>query len=214
MNDNNNLNKWAITIGREFGSGGREIGRLVAQKLGISYYDKELLNEAAKRSGVNEQVFEANDERSPRFFGNPLSLSFGFAPSAFYSMGSSPLDSIYQAQTDVMQQLVDQGPCVIVGRTADYVLRDYCHVVSVFIHAPIEVCVQRIMRRGECTDEKQARDLAMKKNKLRASYYNFYTDKQWGAAATYDLCIDSSLLGPEATAEFIAQYVKRIINLK
>lgn len=211
-NDNNT--KWAVTVGREFGSGGREIGKLLAQKLGIAYYDKELLLEAAKRSGVNENIFEAADERSPRFFGNPLSLNIGFAPSAFYA--SSPLsdDSIYKAQSEVMQQLVDQGPCVIVGRTADFVLRDYCRVVSIFVHAPIEVCVKRIMRRGDCPSEKQARELAIKKNKLRSSYYNFYTDKQWGAAASYDLCVDSSILGSEGTAELIAQFVKQTIDSK
>ena len=163
--------KWVVTIGRQYGSGGREIGRLVAQMLGITYYDKELLIEAARHSGMSEEVFKAADERSPRFFANIWSFNLGLN-SGSYFMGDTPLsdDHIYRAQGEVMKTLVDRGPCVIVGRTADYVLREHCRVVSVFIHAPIEACVMRLLSRQECSSESEARALIEKKNRMRAEY--------------------------------------------
>ncbi len=206
---------YVIAIGRQFGCGGREIGQLIAKGLGVAYYDKELLSEAAKSSGVNEDFFEAADERSPRFFSSLWSFNLGYNTGAYF-IGDTPLsdDSIYRAQSEVMTQLADRGPCVIVGRTADYLLRDHCKVVSVFVHSSIEDRVQRIMSRGDAKTEKEAREKAEKKNKLRAEYYNFYTDKKWGDAASYDLSIDASLLGTQATAMFIIDFVKRIINKK
>lgn len=206
---------YVIAIGRQFGCGGREIGQLIAKGLGVAYYDKELLSEAAKSSGVNEDFFEAADERSPRFFSSLWSFNLGYNTGAYF-IGDTPLsdDSIYRAQSEVMTQLADRGPCVIVGRTADYLLRDHCKVVSVFVHSSIEDRVQRIMSRGDAKTEKEAREKAEKKNKLRAEYYNFYTDKKWGDAASYDLSIDASLLGTQATALFIIDFVKKIINKK
>lgn len=206
---------YVIAIGRQFGCGGREIGQLIAKGLGVAYYDKELLSEAAKSSGVNEDFFEAADERSPRFFSSLWSFNLGYNTGAYF-IGDTPLsdDSIYRAQSEVMTQLADRGPCVIVGRTADYLLRDHCKVVSVFVHSSIEDRVHRIMSRGDAKTEKEAREKAEKKNKLRAEYYNFYTDKKWGDAASYDLSIDASLLGTQATAMFIIDFVKKIINKK
>lgn len=206
---------YVIAIGRQFGCGGREIGQLIAKGLGVAYYDKELLSEAAKSSGVNEDFFEAADERSPRFFSSLWSFNLGYNTGAYF-IGDTPLsdDSIYRAQSEVMTQLADRGPCVIVGRTANYLLRDHCKVVSVFVHSSIEDRVQRIMSRGDAKTEKEAREKAEKKNKLRAEYYNFYTDKKWGDAASYDLSIDASLLGTQATAMFIIDFVKKIINKK
>jgi len=206
---------YVIAIGRQFGCGGREIGQLIAKGLGVAYYDKELLSEAAKSSGGNEDFFEAADERSPRFFSSLWSFNLGYNTGAYF-IGDTPLsdDSIYRAQSEVMTQLADRGPCVIVGRTADYLLRDHCKVVSVFVHSSIEDRVQRIMSRGDAKTEKEAREKAEKKNKLRAEYYNFYTDKKWGDAASYDLSIDASLLGTQATAMFIIDFVKKIINKK
>ena len=206
---------YVIAIGRQFGCRGREIGQLIAKGLGVAYYDKELLSEAAKSSGVNEDFFEAADERSPRFFSSLWSFNLGYNTGAYF-IGDTPLsdDSIYRAQSEVMTQLADRGPCVIVGRTADYLLRNHCKVVSVFVHSSIEDRVQRIMSRGDAKTEKEAREKAEKKNKLRAEYYNFYTDKKWGDAASYDLSIDASLLGTQATAMFIIDFVKKIINKK
>lgn len=118
-------------------------------------------------------------------------------------------DSIYKAQCQVMRDLVDRKSCVIVGRTADYVLRDYCPVISVFLHAPIDDRTKRIIARGDCDTREAAEKRSDKVNKLRAEYYNFYTDKLWGHADSYDLCIDSSLLGIEGTAQFIVEFVKQ-----
>ena len=213
MSNNNNTEKWVVTIGRQFGSGGREIGRLVAEKLGIEYYDKELLIVAARQSGVSEHIFEAADERSPRFFANIWSFNLGLN-SGSYFMGDTPLsdDHIYRAQSEVMTTLADRGPCVMVGRTADYVLRNHCRVVSVFVHAPESARIARILERGDCQSEDEARSLMDKKNRLRAEYYNFYTDKHWGEASSYDLTIDSSLLGSEGTAELIAQFARSVTH--
>lgn len=205
--------KWVVAIGRQYGSGGREIGQLVAKQLGIAYYDKELLIEAARHSGMSEHVFEAADERSPRLFANLWSFNLGLN-SGSYFMGDTPLsdDHIYRAQSEVMQTLANRGPCVMVGRTADYVLREHCRVVSVFIHAPVESCISRLLSRGECSSESEARSMIDKKNRLRAEYYNFYTDKRWGEASSYDLTVDSSLLGSESTAALIADFVRSVTH--
>ncbi len=139
-----------VTIGRQFGSGGRELGRKLADRLGARYYDKELLREAARRAGMSEEFFERRDERFPSFINGVFSFAFGYNSVNCYS-GSTSIsdDSIYRAQSDFIHSLADGEDCVIVGRTADYVLRDHPRVVNVFVHAPEDVCVERIMRRGE-----------------------------------------------------------------
>ena len=204
----NEESKYVITIGRQYGSGGREIGRMVANALGIKYYDKELLTEAARSSGVCQEMFEAVDERTPSFFSNLWSFNLGFNTGA-YLLGNTPLsdDRIYTAQCAVMRELAEKSSCVIVGRSADYVLRNNPRLVSVFIHASLEARVKRIMGRGDCETEDAARSLAAKKDKLRSSYYNFYTDKTWGNAASYDLSIDSSKLTSEEVCTMIVDYV-------
>ena len=136
--DLKNNRNYVIAIGRQFGSGGREVGQRVAQLLDIDYFDKQLLLEASKASGINAEMFEAADERSPKFFPSLWPLNLAMAGSAFISETPTSDDSIYKAQCQVMKDLVDRKPCVIVGRTADYVLRDYCPVISVFLHAPVE----------------------------------------------------------------------------
>ena len=208
-----NLN-YVITIGRQYGSGGREIGRLVADALGIKYYDKELLTESSKASGVKPEVFEAADERTPSFFSNIWSFNLGFNAGS-YLLGSSPIsdEKIYAAQSNVMKNLAQESSCLIVGRSADYVLRNHPGLISIFIHSSIEERIMRIMNRTGIDSAEKARALAAKKDKLRASYYNFYTDKTWGDAAGYDLSIDSSKLSTEAVAEFIVSYLKARLAL-
>ena len=208
-----NLN-YVITIGRQYGSGGREIGRLVADALGIKYYDKEMLTESSKASGVKPEVFEAADERTPSFFSNIWSFNLGFNAGS-YLLGSSPIsdEKIYAAQSNVMKNLAQESSCLIVGRSADYVLRNHPGLISIFIHSSIEERIMRIMNRTGIDSAEKARALAAKKDKLRASYYNFYTDKTWGDAAGYDLSIDSSKLSTEAVAEFIVSYVKARLAL-
>ena len=206
--ESHNIN-FVITIGRQYGSGGREIGRLVADALNVKYYDKELLTEAAKASGVKPEIFEAADERSPSFFSNLWSFNLGLNSGSFF-IGNSPVsdERIYAAQSAVMKELAGRWSCVIVGRSADYVLRNHPGLISVFIHSSIEKRILRIMNRTDIDSAEKARETADKKDKIRASYYNFYTDKTWGNAASYDLSIDSSKLSTDTVARIIVGYVK------
>lgn len=211
MADNNNI---VVTIGRQFGSGGRELGRKLADRMGIRYYDKELLSEAAKRAGVSEEFFAKSDERFPKFLNGVFSFAFGLNPFNYYA-GSTSIsgDSLYRAQSDFIHQLADEASCVIVGRTADYVLRDHQRVVNIFVHAPVDDCVHRIIGRDDDENNAdKARSKAQRINKLRASYYNFYTDKTWGAAASYDLTIDTSLMPMDQIVEVVVDYINRRFN--
>ncbi|MBQ9585699.1 MAG: cytidylate kinase-like family protein [Muribaculaceae bacterium] len=200
---------FVVTLGRQFGCGAREIGQLVAKMLGIEYYDKRLLLEAAKSSGVAPAIFEASDERTPKFFSSLWSFNLGYYSGALF-VGDQPVkeDNVYQAQSQVMVELAKKGSCVIVGRSADYILRDETQVISIFLHSSMEDRIKRIIKRGDSKTKKEAKEMAIKQNKLRANYYNFYTDKHWGESESYDLSIDSSKLGPEGTAKLIVDYVK------
>ncbi|MBQ9076409.1 MAG: cytidylate kinase-like family protein [Muribaculaceae bacterium] len=201
---------YVITIGRQFGSGGRELGKLLADTLGIAYYDKELLCEAAKQAGVSKEFFEKSDERFPSFLSGMLSFNMGYNPMSFYAASTSISDdSIYRAQSDFILSIARKESCVIVGRSADYILREHPRCLKLFIHAPIEDCIRRIMKRGDKTTAEQARTLAEKTNKLRSHYYNFYTDKKWGDAASYDLTFDSSLLPMESIVAIVKEYITR-----
>ncbi|MCF0204502.1 MAG: cytidylate kinase-like family protein [Muribaculaceae bacterium] len=207
---------YVVTIGRQFGSGGRVIGKLVAEALGIDYYDKELMIEAAKSHGVDAQLFENADEKAPSFFSglSSIGLGLGLGGGAFFpGHAGSGYDSIYQMQSEVIENLASRGSCVIVGRTADFILRHHENVISIFIHASMDDCVKRIMERHETETVDHARSLAEKRNKIRAAYYNFYTDKEWGNAASYDLCINSSKMSVEEVAAVITNYVKARLGL-
>lgn len=186
------------------------MGKTVAKKLGIDYYDKELLFEAAKKAGVSEEFFKKSDEKFPKFLNGIFSFSMGYNPYTFYA-GSTSIsdDNLYRAMSELIHSLAEKSSCVIVGRSADYVLRDHPRCINVFVHAPIEERVKRIMARGDSLTPQQARSLAEKTNKLRANYYNFYTDKTWGDAKTYDLTIDSSQMPMDDVAEVVCEYVRR-----
>lgn len=200
---------FVITIGRQFGSGGRELGRLVADKLGIAFYDKELLFQAAKNAGVSVDFFERNDEKFPKFLSGMFSFAMGYSPYNAYAGSSSiSADNLYRAQSELIRSLAAKHSCVIVGRSADYVLRDFPRCVNIFVHAPIEARIARIMRRGDRTTPEKAREISEKTNKLRASYYNFYTDKTWGDAASYHLTIDSASMPMDSVAELVCSYVR------
>lgn len=201
--------KYVITIGRTFGSGGRVLGKLIADRLGIGFYDKQLLVKAAQKAGYNLEYFEKNDEHAPRIMGGIIPFSMGFYPMSWIGDSVNSSDGIYKAQSDFMHELADTEPCVIVGRSADYILRDRPNVVNIFVHAPAADCARRIVERSDCASEQEALALAEKTNKLRANFYNFYTDKRWGDARSYDLCLDSSLLSLDDTADFVIEYVRR-----
>lgn len=201
--------KFVVTIGRRMGSGGRVVGRKLAERLGIAFYDKELLLDAAKEAGLNPEFFERNDERRPHFISGLFSFSLGVNPLSTYA-GSSSIsdDALYKAQCDFIHTIADHGPCVIVGRSADYVLRDVDNVVNVFIHADIDHCAARIAER-EQIDIERARKIAEKTNKLRAGFYNFYTDKRWGDTSSYDLCLNSSTMDLDTIVDLIVEYLNR-----
>lgn len=205
--------RFVITVGRQMGSGGRLLGRMIADRLGIDFYDKELLLDAAKRSGLNPDFFERNDERRPHFISGLFSFSLGVNPFSGYA-GSTSIsdDALYKAQCDFIHEIAGRGPCVIVGRSADYVLRDLPNVVNLFVHADPDDCAERIATRNPEMNHEQAGRFAEKTNKLRANFYNFYTDKRWGDAAGYDLCLSTSRLSLEAITDLVVEYLHQRFN--
>ena len=198
-----------ITIGRQFGSGGREIGKLLADKFGIAYYDKELINEASKVSGLSTEYFEKADERAPNGLMHAFSINWITSAGGILNDGGLSNEYIFKFQSDVILKIAEERPCVIVGRCADYILRNYPNCYNIFVHAPEKERIKRILSRNDGANEREARDMAEKKNKIRAAYYNFYTDKDWGDASSYDLTVDSSILGAEDTANFIKDFILR-----
>lgn len=197
-----------ITIGRQFGSGGREVGKILAEKLQLKYYDKELILEASKASGLCPECFEKSDEKAPNRFLNALSKGWLSGASGIPSNGLWSDEMVFKIQSDVIREIAEKESAVIVGRCADYILREHPGCVSVFIHASTDDCVARIVARNNGVSEHEARELREKRNKLRSAYYNFYTDKVWGDGASYDLCISSSGIGCEAVARIIADFVE------
>lgn len=197
-----------ITIGRQFGSAGREIGYKVADYFGIKLYDKEMLARAAKESGICEEIFETHDEKPTNSFLYSLVMdtySMGYSGGGTYS--DMPINhKVFLAQFDAIKKIAEEGPCILVGRCADYALEDYKNVVNVFIHADLKDRIRRIARIYDLTDAK-AKDMIIKTDKKRASYYNYYTNKKWSDSDSYELCLSSSELGVEGTARMIEQYV-------
>ena len=197
-----------VTIGRQYGSAGREIGKMVAEYFDIPFFDKELLTRAAKESGFCEEMIQNHDERPTNSFLYNLVMdtySFGYNNSSFVDMPIS--HKVFLAQFDTIKKIADEGPCVIVGRCADYALADRNNVVDIFIYGNEECKVRRIMEKYELTENK-ARDMIIKKDKQRQSYYNYYSSKKWGRADSYDLCINSSVLGVDGTVKLIIQYIE------
>ncbi|MCP1109223.1 cytidylate kinase [Lachnospiraceae bacterium PF1-21] len=202
-----------ITIGRQYGSAGREIGYKVADKLGIKLYDREMLDRAAKESGLAEELFETHDEKpSSSFLYSLVMDTYSLGYSTAYS--DMPINyKIFLAQYETIKKIASEGPCVLVGRCADYALEEFDNVLSVFIHADMDAKVKRISRLYDLTEGK-AREQIHKTDKKRASYYNYYTNKKWGNAETYDACLDSSIFGIDGTADAILKLVETKESLK
>ena len=196
-----------ITIGRKFGSGGREIGELVAKHYGIPCYDKELLTRAAKESGFCEEMIKEHDERPNNSFLYNLVMDtyfFGFNFAFFVDMPIS--HKVFLSQFNTIKKYADEGPCVIVGRCADYALADYENSLHLFIHGDEEKRIKKIQKKYNLTEAK-AEDMVSKKDKQRQSYYNYYTSKKWGSVDSYDATIDSMTFGVEGTLNLIIQLV-------
>jgi len=200
--------KTVITIGRQFGSGGREIGEKLAKAYDIGYYDRELLARAAKESGFCEEILMNHDEKPTNSFLYNLVIdtySFGYNSSSFVDMPIS--QKVFLAQFDTIKKIAEEGPCVIVGRCADYALEGRDNVINLFIYADDDFKTNRIMKLYDL-DAGKARDMITKKDKQRSSYYNYYTNKKWGRAESYDLCINSSILGIDGSVKLIKQFVE------
>lgn len=187
-------NRVIINIGRQFGSGGRTVASLIGRKLGIEVYDNELLLKAAESSGVHPEFFRHNDERK-RFF------SFGYSQNAINDEG------LFKIQSDTIRSIAENGSAVFVGRAADYVLRDL-RCLDVFVSAPLEWRKALVAERSRLSSE-EAEKLIVKKDKTREYWYNFFTFGNWGVASNYDLCVDSSILGLEGTADLIIDFARR-----
>ena len=194
-------------IGREFGSGGREVGEKLAAKLGIKLYDKELLQQAAKDSGFCEEIFENHDEKPTNSFLYSLVMDTysvsGYSAAPFLDM---PLNhKVFLAQFETIKKIAEKESCVIVGRCADYALSDNPNCINVFIHADLDVRIKNVSRNLNITENK-ARDIINKTDKQRASYYNYYTSKKWGDSKSYNLSLDAGKLGTDNCVEMILKF--------
>ena len=194
------MTKRIITISREFGSGGRFIGEEVAKKLGIAYYDKNVINEIAEKSGLSPEYIQQNAELSPK------KGIFAYAFAGRDITGKSVEDMVYEAQRKVILDLAEKEPCVIIGRNADYILKDRDDVLNVYIHGDMPEKIQRICKLHN-TSEPDAVKMINDIDKRRMTNYNFYTDQKWGKAANYTLCLNSSKLGYDKCESIIIECV-------
>ena len=195
------MTKSIITIGRQYGSGGREIGKKLADQLGIPFYDNELLYIAAKKSGICEELFQTNDEK-------PTSSLLYSLVMGSYGGDSLPFNhKIFLAQFDAIRSIADEGPCVIIGRCGDYALEDYPNLINIFIHADLKLRIKRAIENYGIESGK-AEDFVLKTDKKRASYYNFYSSRKWGNLDNYDLTVDSGFLGIDNTVELIKKFIE------
>ena len=202
-----------ITIGRQFGSNGRIIGEKIAEKLGIPCYDKQLIKRAAKESGLWEDLLDQMDEKPSKSFlysvvMDPYAYSYSFDNQG-YSMNLN--QKTFMATYTTIEKLAQEGSGVFIGRCANYILRNTPGVLNVFIYAPMEDRIKTIMERFSLS-EKKAVDQIQKEDKARASYYSYYTSAKWGRIESYDLSVNSSLLGTEATAELIIDTAEKLVK--
>ena len=209
------MEHFVVNIGRQLGSGGREIGERLAQRLNISFYDKELIQLASEESGLCREFFEKADERpSQGIMGGLFGMRF-----PFFADGTIPTnnclsnDSLFKVQSDVIRRLAHEKSCLFVGRCADYILRDHPRCANIFISSTPEDRAARLCRIHGFSEE-EAEEMMAKADKKRSEYYNYYSNKTWGAAATYHLCVDSSVLGIAGTVDYVEEFVRKKLNLE
>lgn len=208
----NTSNNIVISVGRQFGCKGRVIGKALAERFGFKFYDAELINLAAKEIGFDPSLFEKADEKPglPEFFQNVGQLMFGMGSGADSYMSSSKM---FEIQSEAIRKVASDGPCVIMGRCSDYVLRDNPNLFSAYFSAPIDFRIACVKERSKIDDEEKVRDIILKTDKKRAAYYNYYTDKEWGHSSSYNLCADVTVLGVEKTAAFVGDFIKAKFGL-
>ncbi len=192
-----------IVIGRQFGSGGRKLGLALAKLLNIPYYDKVIISKVAAKYGYDPEILLKADEKKPSLFGKLLPGKYGILDS--YATSPISKESLYEAQTNVIRQICQEGSCVIVGRTADYVMRDHPGLVSIFIHAPLQWRAKNVMSRGDAKSESEAMSFIKKADSERQGYYNYFTGRNWGVANNYHLTIDGSKFEVDQIAEIVAK---------
>jgi hypothetical protein len=201
------MEKIIINIGRQFSSGGRYISKILCEEFGCRYFDKEILDLAAKESGFSPDVFKKSDEKKS-FIHTLFHLHAPMLSDDNFYNNKFSEESLFKFQCDAIRKAASQGSCLFIGRCADYVLRDEPNMVSIFLAADMEDRISRTMERYNM-DEESARKTISKKDSTRASYYNYYTGKKWGAAESYDLCINTSIFGLDETAKFIADFIRK-----
>ncbi len=204
--------KFSITIARQCGSHGRSVAKKIAEKLGIDYYDRELISLAAKQSGINEKVFENFDEKPTNSLLYSLAMGAYAMDGQYVYWGDSavPLsDKVFNIQADLIRRLAAEKSCVFVGRCADYALKDNFRSIHVFVTDLLPNRVENYMKENELTDRKKAEDAVLKIDKKRANYYSFHTNKSWADADSFDLCVRTSLLGVDGTADMIIAYAEK-----
>ncbi len=195
-----------ITIARQYGSGGREVGIKLSEKMGIPFYDKELITLSVEKSGMHHEILKEADEKAAS------SLLYTLAVGSSYMYGSMPHnvpinDRLFMLQCEVIRDLAAKGPCIIVGRCADYVLAEEKNCFKTFIYADLDTRIKNVMDRHELAENK-ARDLIIKTDKRRSNYYNYYTGQKWGKTENYDLSVSTSKLGIDGAVDILAEHVK------
>lgn len=204
--------KFVLTFARQFGSGGHEVAEKTAELLGVPFYDKDLIALAAKESGLSENLFDGLDEKPTNSLLYSLVMGLQSGSSTYCRYGDvTSSDNIFRIQAQVIRGLAEKGPCVIVGRCSDYVLRKSENLISVFVRADMEFRTERIMQLYDMK-EKPAIDYISKTDKRRSSFYNFYTNRIWGSADNYDISISTDRCGTDRAAEIITQYTKDVIE--
>ncbi len=201
-----------ISIGRELGSGGKEIAEKIAERLGIKFYDKKLLEVAARESGLDTTVFENADERESHAFKGSVFSIHGAIAEIFSGSSCMDADQLFAIQSEAIRNLAERESCVIVGRCAEYVLRDHPRMISIFITADSEERIKYIMKHDNVGRDK-AMEIMEKGDKRRRQYHDFYATTRWGEARCYDLCINASHMGIEGTTEFLCNYIRQRLAL-
>lgn len=196
-----------ITIGREYGSGGKEVGQLLAEKLNIKCYDKEILMESAKEIGFTTTVFEENDEKP--VYSLLYNLSLGIGTANIISDYKPMATTLFIEQFKAIKKLADKGSCIFIGRCSDYVLKDRSNVINLFFHSSTEKRCKCISERLNISNEKALQQLT-KKDKNRASYYKYYTEQRWGDAKNYNLSVDTSIVGIEGAVNIVLKYIEEL----
>lgn len=200
------MDNYVITIARGFGSGGKTIGKMISEKLGVSYYDKELIKVASEESGISESLFGISDEKVKKSIFKHKNKSDEISSPNSGNFTSE--DNLFNFQAKVIRELADKESCIIIGRAADYVLRDRDNVVKVFVFADKDFCINKVLELFPVKDSAEASALIEKTDRERESYYKYHTGNEWDNARNYDLCLNSSQLGFEKCVDIISEYLK------